>query len=117
QSDYDMPIGGNPKMRPCTCEEGHKLDCPMHGLQATKPAYEHIWDLQDHLGPKGGDEDMPRSWIHAIASETQPQQQRKWQGLTDWLVPEIDYHITHTFPDQWTIRHHSTPASINAVGK
>src|SRR5208282_5065529 len=69
QSDYDMPIGGNPKMRPCTCEEGHKLDCPMHGLGATKPAYEHIWDLQDHLGPKGGDEDMPRSWIHAIAAD------------------------------------------------
>src|SRR5208282_3693463 len=64
ESDYDRPREwGTPKVH-CTCDHD-KLNCPLHGLEGSEPLYEHVYDLTDHLTPKGIDDEQPRSWLEA----------------------------------------------------
>jgi len=43
----------------CTCKEGHKLDCPVHGLNAGIDPLDHSWSLPEN-NPVGYPQDQPR---------------------------------------------------------
>jgi 2'-5' RNA ligase len=59
-----------PTDRDCTCEHGHKLDCPVHGMNADETAYEHVWDFPNPASPVGYDNaDAPRTWMRAQAKD------------------------------------------------
>lgn len=45
----------------CTCEEGHKLDCPIHGLKADPLKGDMTWALPE-ASPVGYPQDQPRNW-------------------------------------------------------
>lgn len=51
----------NPEPQGCTCKEGHKLDCPVHGLNATEQEYDHTWSIPQ-ASPVGYPQDQPRNW-------------------------------------------------------
>ena len=67
------PIDGTMPPRPrqekgCTCDEGHKLDCPVHGLNGTGES--KSWSIPQ-ASPVGYPQDQPRSWdISVKASVT-----------------------------------------------
>jgi 2'-5' RNA ligase len=51
----------------CTCKDGHKLDCPCHGLHPTLPTYDDTLEFPDPSSPVGYDyhTDAPRTWMRA----------------------------------------------------
>ena len=57
-----------PEPKGCTCEQGHKLDCPVHGMDAFEPDNDHTWSLPEGW-PVGYPQDQPRGWQQAVASE------------------------------------------------
>lgn len=65
--DGNRPIHQQPKG--CTCMEGHKLDCPVHGLNAPTPDWEGRWSLPEN-SPVNYPQDQPRSWQIAESSVT-----------------------------------------------
>lgn len=52
----------------CTCEEGHKLDCPVHGLDPVEPDMDHAWSVPEN-NPVGFPQDMPRTWSQAVSAD------------------------------------------------
>lgn len=52
----------------CTCEEGHKLDCPVHGLDPVEPDMDHAWSVPEN-NPVGFPQSMPRTWSQAVSSD------------------------------------------------
>ena len=58
---------GEPVDADCTCKDGHKLDCPCHGLHPTLPTYDDSLEFPDPSSPVGYDyhTDAPRTWMRA----------------------------------------------------
>lgn len=73
--DFPDPTEPRPSRLPeplgCTCQEGKKLDCPVHGMQATPTgndiSYDHAWALPQN-NPVGYPQDGPRTWQQAYSS-------------------------------------------------
>jgi 2'-5' RNA ligase len=118
------PAQGNPhpEKRGCTCEQGHKLDCPVHGLNPTEDDFDHSWSIPENH-PVGYPQDQPRNYMKAegalhvwkaklykkaahrkTGGMTAPQQQRFRQRLEQEYGPEQSVPI-HQFPDGWSIHH------------
>src|ERR1700677_5155588 len=57
------PAQGNPhpEKEGCTCDQGHKLDCPVHGLNPTEENNDHSWSIPENA-PVGYPQDQPRSY-------------------------------------------------------
>lgn len=104
-------IGKDPR---CTCEQD-KLSCPVHGMEATEPSYEHMWNFED-LGPAHKDGELPRTWLRAQAKETAPQQIRRWEDLKPHPSSGRS-EIVHQWPDGWTVQNHPTQLAVQAVGQ
>ena len=70
ESDLDMPIGEQPREQDCTCGKGEKLNCPVHGMQAANPSFEHTYDIKNSNDPADYENraDGPRSWMRAQTS-------------------------------------------------
>lgn len=51
----------------CTCPEGHKLDCPIHGMNAPNEDADHTWFMPEGW-PVGYPQDQPRGWTDAVQS-------------------------------------------------
>jgi hypothetical protein len=51
----------------CTCQEGQKLHCPVHGMDATESDNDSTWSVPQ-AQPIGFSQDAPRSWQQAHAS-------------------------------------------------
>lgn len=51
----------------CACKNGHKLDCPVHGMHPTLPTYDDTLEFPDPSSPVGYDyhTDAPRTWMRA----------------------------------------------------
>lgn len=89
------PIQNNPhpEKQGCTCEEGAKLDCPVHGMNPTEQDYDHSWSIpQGH--PVGYPDSQPRSYMKA---------EGKYWNFQD---NEDPVHIHEVFPEDgeepWT---------------
>lgn len=66
----DSIMGEEPSPSPstslnCTCEDGHKLDCPIHGLDAPNDRTMQ-WSLPE-TSPVGYPQDQPRTWTQAVS--------------------------------------------------
>lgn len=48
----------------CTCQDGHKLDCPVHGMFATEQDHDHSWSIPEN-SPVGYPQDQPRNYQKA----------------------------------------------------
>jgi hypothetical protein len=48
----------------CTCKEGQKLHCPVHGMNATEPDFDSTWSTPQ-AQPIGFPQDAPRTWQQA----------------------------------------------------
>lgn len=59
--------GSEPTDVDCTCKNGHKLDCPVHGMHPTLPTYDDTLEFPDPSSPVGYDyhTDAPRTWMRA----------------------------------------------------
>lgn len=70
ESDLDMPIGEHPREQDCSCEEGQKLECPVHGMHAADPSFDHTYDTKDPNNPADYENhaDGPRTWMRAQTS-------------------------------------------------
>lgn len=62
----DNGTGGNVP-RGCTCQSGHKLDCPIHGLEANGEYDTMEWTIPE-ASPVGYPQDQPRNWQQAESS-------------------------------------------------
>lgn len=73
----------HPEKQGCTCDEGHKLDCPVHGLNPTEQGYDHSWSIpQGH--PVGYPQDQPRNYMKAEGKV----------GMAETSgFPELDRHV------------------------
>lgn len=64
------PTEPRPSMSPpgkdCTCPEGHKLDCPLHGLHPTSDIDDLSWSIPEN-SPVGYPQDQPRGWTQAVS--------------------------------------------------
>lgn len=66
----------HPEKQGCTCEQGHKLDCPVHGLHPTEQGYDHSWSIpQGH--PVGYPQDQPRNYMKAEGSAVVEDRRKK----------------------------------------
>jgi 2'-5' RNA ligase len=65
----DNGTGGNVP-RGCTCQSGHKLDCPVHGLEANGEYDTMEWTIPE-ASPVGYPQDQPRNWQQAESSVRQ----------------------------------------------
>jgi hypothetical protein len=45
----------------CTCDEGLKLECPVHGMHATEQDFDHSWHIPEN-NPVGYPQGSPRGW-------------------------------------------------------
>jgi 2'-5' RNA ligase len=63
---------GEPVDADCTCKDGEKLSCPVHGLHPSKPDYKDTLDFPDPSSPVGYEyhTDAPRTWMRAETSYT-----------------------------------------------
>lgn len=54
----------------CTCPSGHKLDCPVHGMDAQGQSLDmdNQWANVQQANPIGYPQDAPRSWQQAYSS-------------------------------------------------
>jgi GNAT superfamily N-acetyltransferase/2'-5' RNA ligase len=66
----DNGTGGNVP-RGCTCQKGHKLDCPIHGLEANGEYDTMEWTIPE-ASPVGYPQDQPRNWQQASSVSTSP---------------------------------------------
>jgi 2'-5' RNA ligase/GNAT superfamily N-acetyltransferase len=66
----DNGTGGNVP-RGCTCQSGHKLDCPVHGLEANGEYDTMEWTIPE-ASPVGYPQDQPRNWQQASSVATSP---------------------------------------------
>lgn len=62
---------GEPADVDCTCKDGHKLDCPVHGMHPTLPTYDDTLEFPDPSSPVGYDyhTEAPRTWMRAETSK------------------------------------------------
>jgi 2'-5' RNA ligase len=90
------PAQGNPhpEKQGCTCELGHKLDCPVHGLNPTEQDFDHSWSIpQGH--PVGYPQDQPRNYMKAEGSVVGDRGERD-DAKTD---SNADQHVTKQSTD------------------
>lgn len=108
-SDGDMPIGEQPKSGDCTCKEGHKLDCLVHGMHPILPTYDDTLEFPDPSSPVGYDyhTDAPRTWMRAetkvaaVIHHDIPEEQ--------WIMPQYWSDRTPTYFDPTTDTVHVGP--------
>jgi hypothetical protein len=55
-----------PSQEGCTCHEGLKLECPIHGLYPIAPDLDHSWSVEQ-ANPVGFPQDAPRAWTQAVS--------------------------------------------------
>lgn len=68
--DPTEPRAAQPPIpRGCTCLQGYKLDCPIHGLNADPEVHDldHTWSMPEG-SPVGYPQDQPRNWTQAVSS-------------------------------------------------
>lgn len=81
------PAQGNPhpEKQGCTCDQEHKLDCPVHGLDPTEDDFDHSWSIpQGH--PVGYPQDQPRNYMKAegsVIGDSRQQHDAKTNGQPD----------------------------------
>ena len=58
---------GEVKSGDCTCKDGHKLDCPLHGMHPVLPTWDDTLEFPNPSSPVGYDyhADGPRTWMRA----------------------------------------------------
>lgn len=58
---------GEPVDADCTCQDGHKLNCPVHGMHPELPTYDDTLEFPNPASPVGYDyhADGPRTWMRA----------------------------------------------------
>jgi 2'-5' RNA ligase len=58
---------GEPVDADCTCKDGRKLDCPVHGMHPILPTYDDSLEFRDPSSPVGYDyhTEAPRTWMRA----------------------------------------------------
>lgn len=108
----------------CTCKDGHKLDCPCHGLHPVLPTYDDTLEFPDPASPVGYDyhTDAPRTWmraetkvagvVHHDIPEDQWQFPHLWSGRTPtYYNPEAD--SVHTSPHG---THHQDVEDASGLG-
>lgn len=63
--NFPDPLESRPSKPPtpvgCTCPIGHKLDCPVHGLDPVEPDLDHSWSVPENT-PVGYPQSTPRGW-------------------------------------------------------
>jgi hypothetical protein len=52
----------------CTCDEGLKLECPVHGMHATEADYDHSWSIPEGSPIGWPQADQPRGWAAPYSS-------------------------------------------------
>ncbi len=84
---------GEPVDADCTCKDGHKLDCPVHGMYPVLPTYDDTLDFPNPANPVGYDYhgDGPRTWMRA---ETKTAANEPWYHITD--NPNFAFDPKHT---------------------
>ncbi len=120
------PIDPTPDGKSCTCGEGHKLDCPLHGL-LPDPRIEdsdHAWHIPEN-NPVGYPQDQLRNYTRPpnvaaadmrVAARTRKQQLENAAYHERELGPDTS-KIIHEFPDKWTIRQLQTYADMEREGR
>jgi hypothetical protein len=104
------PAQGNPhpEKQGCTCEEGHKLDCPVHGLNPTEEDSDHSWSIPEGH-PVGYPQDQPRNYMKAEGAWRIAAVDPKW--LSRWIKergPYV-YHGSNEDYDEAIARHGLLP--------
>jgi 2'-5' RNA ligase len=92
---------GEPVDVDCTCKDGHKLDCPCHGLHPTLPTYDDSLDFPDPSSPVGYDyhTDAPRTWMRAETKVSDNQgNQLNWEPGTPGKGMLDPQGNVHTWP-------------------
>lgn len=107
----------HPEAHGCTCQEGEKLTCPVHGLNPTEQGYDHSWSIpQGH--PVGYPQDQPKNYTKASVGDgdgfvTCTQGHNHWgvHGAAGLMLRHVDdegqarYLLTHRSPN---VQHGST---------
>lgn len=94
------PVQGNPhpEKEGCTCEEGHKLDCPVHGLNPTEEGFDHSWSIpQGH--PVGYPQDQPRSYMKAEGAARPDRKVLEEEGYSPYEIGVLE--SLRENPKQW----------------
>lgn len=106
----EEPAQGNPhpEKQGCTCEQGHKLDCPVHGLNPTESDSDHSWSIPEGH-PVGYPQDQPRNYMKAEGAWRISAVDPKW--LSQWIKergPYV-YHGSDEDYDEAIARHGLLP--------
>ncbi len=86
----------------CTCHDGHKLDCPVHGLNGSQETLDNQWSNVQQANPVGYPQDAPRSY-KPIASVRHVAYEPPDPDANDTGIPVLE-HIDNTYitPDNTT---------------
>jgi hypothetical protein len=75
-----------PAPKGCTCKQGLKLECPVHGMHATQQDYDNTW-AQPQAQPIGYPQDQPRNWQQAQSKVVQAVTVKEWDRGSQEAYP------------------------------
>jgi hypothetical protein len=92
------PAQGNPHPEKvgCTCDEGHKLDCPVHGLNPTEENNDHTWSIPEGH-PVGFPDAQPKNYF--VNTGAFDRKELEAEGYSPYEIEVLD--SLESNPKQW----------------
>lgn len=78
----------HPEKQGCTCDQGLKLSCPVHGLNPTEQGYDHSWSIPEGH-PVGLYQQPDQYMVNARTKQDTRNLDRRVFGNDSGLVPEM----------------------------
>lgn len=107
-----------PEPKGCTCHEGWKLDCPVHGMDADPELAEldHSWSIPEN-NAVGYPQDAPRTWQQAsVEASVEPQEEKPQEEVKvethDPTVSHMQEAISKLTATVEALRKPKTPSKL-----
>lgn len=100
-----------PDPKGCTCLQGEKLNCPIHGLNADpEQEVDHTWSIPQGQ-PIGYPQDQPRNWTQAVSSFSPDASHKMIAHSESEDSPPVGQFsdVVRDFIPSWSVRKQGSP--------